>query len=462
MSVVDRVIERLRGSRLLKAVAWNTIALIVGQVVRIGGNLVMTRLLAPEMFGIMGLVVVLQITLSLLSDIGVRPVVIQSERGDRPELLNTVWSLEILRGLATWIIAIVIALSLASTGRLGLLPSGATWASPELPLVLAVATFASVIAGFQSTNMMLATRNLEARGVATIELVCQFAGLAVMIAVGLLTRSIWALVVGGLASAAISTAASHLWLPGPRNRLGWDKLSLHEIFTTGRWILLSSVMSVLASNADRYILAGYISAREFGLYVLALNLLLMIEMVASRVFLSVFLPSLSETARGSRPAFRDKLLRLRLPTDLGFLSISGFLYVTGPAIIAVLYDDRYLGAGMMLQLLSLSLLFSRYGVVNMAYVALGRAELMASVHVVKLVASVVLLIAGYHLLGLTGALLAVACHAAFPVAYMLWTNRSLGLNDFRHEALVLLAWPVGYVGGRVCLGVLAYLQGWFA
>ena len=180
------------------------------------------------------------------------------------------------------------------------------------------------------------------------------------------------------------------------------------------------------------------------------------------MFLSVFLPSLSETARGSRAAFRDKLFRLRLPTDLGFLSISGFLYVMGPAIIAVLYDDRYLGAGMMLQLLSLSLLFSRYGVVNMAYVALGRAELMASVHVVKLVASVVLLIAGYHLLGLTGALLAVACHAAFPVAYMLWTNRSLGLNDFRHEALVLLAWPVGYVGGRVCLGVLAYLQGWFA
>jgi O-antigen/teichoic acid export membrane protein len=454
------VIERLRASKLFTAFAWNTIALVVGQAVRIGGNLVMTRLLAPEMFGIMGLVLVVQLTLSLLSDIGVRTVIIQSTRGDRPELLNTVWTLEVLRGFGAWAIIIVIALTIISNSRSDLLPAGSAWASPELPLVLIVTTLTSVIGGFQSTKMMLATRNLDARSVATIELVSQIVGLVVMVSIALWSPSIWALVVGVLASASISTAASHLLLSGPRNELAWDTASLYEIFSTGRWILLSSGTYVLASNADRYLLAGYLSPREFGLYVLALNVLLMIEMLASRVFSSVFLPSLSETARASRANFRNKLFQLRLPTDLGFLSMAGFLYVTAPAIISLLYDDRYADAGMMLQILSLGLLFARYGVLNMAYVALGRAELMASVHAIKLVASVVSLVAGYHFLGLTGALLAVACHAAIPVAYMLWLNRDLGLNDYRHEALMLLAWPAGYYGGRVCLGALTYLQHW--
>ncbi len=460
MGVAGRVIERLRQSRVFTAAAWSTMAFVAGQVLRIGGNLVMTRLLAPEMFGIMGLVIVVQTTLALLSDVGVRVVVVQSARGAQTELLNTVWTLEILRGLATWIVAVTIALAMQSTAVGGLLPAGVAWGAPDLPLVLAVATLTSIIVGFQSTNMMLATRNLDARGVATIEFVSQVAGLVVMVAVGLLTRSIWALVAGNLVSAVISTVASHLWLPGQRNRLAWDKPSIHEIFKTGRWILLSSVIFVLASNADRYILAGYINTTEFGLYVLALNLLLMVETVASRVFLTAFLPSLSETARDARADFAVKLFRLRLPVDLSFLSIAGFLYVTAPAIIAILYDDRYLAAGMMLQLLSFSLLFSRYGVLNMAYVALGRAELMASVHAVKLVASLVFLFVGFNLFGLTGGLIAVACHAAVPVAHMLWLNRALRLNDFRYEALVLLAWPAGYLAGRVCLGAFSYLQIW--
>src|SRR5690606_7800614 len=161
-------------------------------------------------------------------------------------------------------------LAIASAGRAGLLPPGSAWGAPELPALLAVTTASSVITGLQSTNVMLAFRRLEPRRISTIELVSQVAGLAVMIIAGLATGSIWSLVVGNFVSAAVTTAMSHLWLPGPRNRLAWDRAALTEIFTTGRWILLSSLVYVLAGNIDRLVLGGTIDATTFGLYVLAL------------------------------------------------------------------------------------------------------------------------------------------------------------------------------------------------
>jgi O-antigen/teichoic acid export membrane protein len=249
---------------------------------------------------------------------------------------------------------------------------------------------------------------------------------------------------------------SHILFADHRNRLCWDRSSLTEIVKTGRWILLSSLVFAFGANIDRFVFGGYITATEFGLYVLALNLLLLVDAIASRVFSSVALAWLSEAARSSPDEFRKRLFQLRVPIDMAMIAMAGFLYVLGPSIVELLYDDRYLDAGRILQLLSFGLIFTRFGILNMAYVALGRAELMAAVHVVKLVSALVCLIIGVHFYGFTGGQLAVALHGIFPVLYMLWLNREIGLNKISHELLIPpIAWPIGYLAGSVVLALVA-------
>ncbi len=71
---------------------------MASQGIRLGGNLIMARLLMPEMFGIMVIATTVSVVLHLLSDVGFRQNIIQSPRGNDPAFLNTVWTAQIIRG----------------------------------------------------------------------------------------------------------------------------------------------------------------------------------------------------------------------------------------------------------------------------------------------------------------------------------------------------------------------------
>ena len=73
--------------------------------IRFGSNLILTRLLLPEQFGIMAIVNVVIVWLYLFSDIGIGPNIIQSHEGENPTFLNTAWTIQVFRGIALWLIA---------------------------------------------------------------------------------------------------------------------------------------------------------------------------------------------------------------------------------------------------------------------------------------------------------------------------------------------------------------------
>ena len=67
------------------------------------------------------------------------------------------------------------------------------------------------------------------------------------------------------------------------------------------------------------------------------------------------LPALGEVHRTRPQDMRDTIYRIRKPLDIVCLVAAGALLMLGPAIVDILYDDRYLAAGWMLSLLSLTL-----------------------------------------------------------------------------------------------------------
>jgi O-antigen/teichoic acid export membrane protein len=446
--------------RIAVATSWTASAMLLAQVIRLVGNLIMTRLLLPEMFGVMSIVLSVQITLGMMLDIGLRTALIQSQRGEDPVLLNTAWTIQIIRCLAIFAITVLIAAGIPLATHLGLIPAGSAWTAPELPLVLVVASLGVVIHGFDSTNIITAERKLALKRVVLIQITGQLAGLVLMVVLGILTGSIWALVASGLCSVVVVTTLSHVALPGIRNRLMWDKGARAELSRYSAWILISSGTFVLASNADRFLLGGLVDTTTLGLYAIALNLAMILTGLGSAFLNSVVMPALSEVSREQdKVKFRKKYFQLRLPWDIGFLLVAGALLALGPMVVQILYDDRYLPAGPMLQILALSLILFRYNFTNITYAAAGELSAMATINIVRLVSIVVMLIAGYYWFGFTGALFAVSLHMLPMVPVMTFFNRKLDINSLRFELLVLLALPVGYAGGWVVLQILESLIG---
>ena len=67
---------------------------------RLVSNLILTRLLFPEAFGLMALVQVFIAGLNMFSDAGIRTAIIRHTRGDDPDFLNTAWTIQIIRGMS--------------------------------------------------------------------------------------------------------------------------------------------------------------------------------------------------------------------------------------------------------------------------------------------------------------------------------------------------------------------------
>src|SRR5262245_41996259 len=138
LSVSDRTPLKYR---VLNAGAWSTAGQGFSLAVRFATNLLMTRLLVPEMFGVMAIANIVLVGLNMFSELGVRQSVIQSKHGDDPRFLNTAWVIQIFRGALLWLIGLCAAVTVSLADHHGFSPKGSVYADPQLPYVIAVVTF---------------------------------------------------------------------------------------------------------------------------------------------------------------------------------------------------------------------------------------------------------------------------------------------------------------------------------
>jgi O-antigen/teichoic acid export membrane protein len=407
------------------------------------------------MFGIMALANIILFGLSLFSDIGLGQCVVQSRRGDETRFLNTVWTVQILRGALIWIVALAIAGGLYVLGSHHLLPLGSVYADPVLPWVVAALSLNVLVGGFTSTKIATASRHLALGRVTLIELVSQVAGLAAMIVWVLADQSIWAMVVGSLFSALVRVFLSHAFLPGEPNALRWSRDEFDEIFHFGKWIFLTSILGFLGSSGDRLILGWLIDPAMLGLYSIAFFFISAIHEVFSRLSGSVAFPAFSEVVR-ERPSELARIYyRFRLPLDVVALLVAGLLFSSGHQLIRFLYDERYHAAGHLLEVLSISFFEARYMLVGQCFMAMGLPRLLTPAIVARLFALFVLLPVTFHFLGFEGAIWIAGGSVLFTLPVTFYFKLKYGLFDMRRELMVLPMLLVGYLSGlainKICL-----------
>ncbi|MBK5354663.1 oligosaccharide flippase family protein [Pseudomonas sp. TH41] len=458
MSLVNLSPSMSLRSRAISAGAWNLGALVTSQAFRLGGNLIMARLLLPEMFGIMMIATTVSVVLHLLSDVGLRQNIIQSPRGDDPVFLNTVWTVQIVRGLILFASTLLIAGAAWFAQTINLWSINSTYAVPELPLVLAVTGSLAIIYGFQSTKVDLAVRAFQQKKVVIAEFVSQLAGLVAMLGVGYFTRSIWSLVVAGLVSAMVSTVLGHLWFEGPPNRLQWERTALKELVVFGRWILLSSAVGVLAMYGDRIWFGGSMTAAELGVYSIAVLILGALQLGVQRLFGAIALPAFSEATRTNDTARLHALYyRVKLMFDLISLFLCGLFWTGSPLLISILYDERYAQAGSMMSILSLSFFTMRYMLANQVWIALGLTKYQAMDNIIRVVSLWVLLPLLLAIGGVKYAIWGVALHTFPTLILVMYVNYRLGLFNLKRELVVLPMLVVGALCGELMTGLAKWL-----
>lgn len=387
------------------------------QVLRLIGNLFLTRLLFPEAFGLMALVQTFLVGLGMFSDIGIVPNIIHSEHGDEPKFLNTAWTVQVVRGFVLAAIAALIAVPVAQFYR-----------EPLLAQLLPVTGLTVLISGFASTKLATANRRLDLKRVTLLELGSYITGLIAMIIGAWLYRSVWALVAGGVISALVRTIASHLLLEGERNAFCWEKEALAQLKQFGQWIFLSTVIGFFAVQGDRLLLGRLLDVRFLGIYTVALGLSAAADQIIDQVGNRVLFPSYAELVR-DRPERLYKALRKSRLILIGISVVCALVLVfLGKQLIDWLYDDRYIEAGWMLQVLAIGLLARTlsvtYGDVLMAK---GKTFTMAVLLVISTAIQFTAMILGFQWAGYHGLIIGIAATQWLTYLVDIFCYSQLGL-----------------------------------
>jgi O-antigen/teichoic acid export membrane protein len=451
--------QRSLRERVMTAGAWTFLGYVLLQVIRLGSNLVVTRLLAPEMMAVSALFSALMLTLFMLADVGIHQTIIAGKRGDDPDLLNTAWTMQIIRGAVIWGACALLGVAIYFMREAGVFAPESTFAAEELPRVMIIGAVWVFIQSLQSTNVYVAERHLSQKRMVLIEVASLVVTSITMIALAQVWKSVWPLVLGMIVGMVVHVVLTHTFLPGVRNRLRWEKKSVREILEFGKWILLSTSLFVVAAQADKVMLGLVATAAQLSFYTIAQTLALAVEAVAHKVTYTVAMPALSQVSRDDASRLPQAVAKVRKPVDAFFLTCAGLLVALGPLIVQRLYDVRYYEAGPMLSILALSLVFLRMTIFIAVYTAMEKTQYLPMVNLAKLLGLLVLMPIGYGLFGVTGVYWAVALHMVPATFVYLYYNHRHGMLDWRYELSILLVLPAAYAVGWL-ISQFARSVGW--
>jgi len=433
--------------RFVGTAEWAVAGDAIAQALHFVSNLILTRLLAPDIFGVMSVTYMVFYGMAMLSDLGLSAIVSRSPRGDEPRFLNVVWVLQNVQGALIAVVTLVLSGLLALEPVRGLFLPNSVYADRRLPMLIAAMSICGIVSGLQSTRVHWARRNLSIGPLTRMELGCQVATTVFIVMWAWIAPSAWALVAGWIFAQVIRTAASHLVLPGPPNRFEWERAAFQEIMAFGRWALMSSPLSFLLTSGDRLLLGALLGAQEMGLYSIAVLLVVALQNAVLKVLGTAAVPAMREVLRERPAELRQKIYRMQLPLAAACLVPAGALFMLGDNVVRILYDSRYSGAGWMLSALSLTLAVTHLNLIDQCLIALGRMKRLAALNGIRAVTLYALVGSGYAFFGSRGAILAIPAAAIVNAALALAVQKRLGLLDGRRELAALPLFAVGVTAG---------------
>jgi O-antigen/teichoic acid export membrane protein len=442
--------------RVLNAGMWSLAGFALSLVFRLGSNLLMTRLLVPEMFGVMAIASTVMIGLAMFSDLGLKQNIVQSTRGGEPDFLNTAWSIQIIRGLLIFGAALLLCFVILVGSHLGTFPTDSVYAAPSLPYVVGILSISAIIAGFESTKLFEASRGILLGRITRLEILTQIFGLVCMLVWVFFDRSIWALVAGSLAASLSRTILSHILLPGISNSWLWNGEAVREIVHFGRWILVASVLGFLVNSGDRLLLGGLVDAKLLGYYAIASLFVGSAEGVLSKLMGDVSFPAFSEVVRVQAKNLKQSYYRfLAVIASISYFT-SGFLMTFGQALIDLLYDRRYHESGWILEVTSAILIAVPFRLATQSFLALGMPRLQSDIILVRLISLTVATPIGFNWFSLEGALVGIVFSHFSYIPVIVYYNRKLQLLDIRTELYLLAIVPIGLAVGKISALLVSY------
>lgn len=397
--------------RAAHAAWWSALEIASRYGVQFVVLVILARLLAPSDFGLIAMLLVFTSVAALLVDSGFGTALVQKQEtteDDETTVFLSGLSISIVVGTMLWLVAPAIA---------------RFYSQPQLTSLTRLLLFVLPLSALAAVPDALLTQRLDFRSRANAEVFASLSSGAVAVFLAWRGFGVWSLVWQSIA--AIGVRGVLLWLYSrwfPRGRFRFA--SLRKLFAFGGYMLLANLLNTLSLRLQSLLIGRMFNSRDLGYYTLAQNTQQAPVQFVSGVLNRVGLPVFSAVA--GEPDKLVSALRLSLRVSIfAFVPFMIGLAVIAKPLVVMLYGARWTMAAPLLSLLALSAIFWPLSVLNLAAIgALGRADVIFRLEVIKRVASIGL-IAACSPGGPMAIAWAVLGSSMFAVAINTWYSHKL-------------------------------------
>jgi len=339
---ISGVISRFRGDSLkargARGVTILGAATAGERVLRLVRIMLLARILAPEAFGTMAMVLAASSIFETLSDVGVRQSIIHNKKGVDADYLNVAWWIQVLRGLGLYILGVIASPWVSRFYRM-----------PDLLPLLRVAFIAMIFHGLVSPRAYVLEKKLQFGRFVILTQGSGLLGTLLTIGLAFYLRNVWALVIGLVAEAAIRCVLSFILCPlSPQ--LSINRESLKELLNFARGMLGLSFLTVIIQQIDVITLGKMVSREQLGLYYMAFQLADQPVQLFNRIIGRVLLPAFAEKQDDKKSICRAMLTMARGIGVFGIPLLAFAIICPGP-ILSLVYGSRWSAAAIPFALL---------------------------------------------------------------------------------------------------------------
>ncbi|HEY4972220.1 MAG TPA: lipopolysaccharide biosynthesis protein, partial [Steroidobacteraceae bacterium] len=308
--------------RTLVGLGWTGAARLLGQLLQMAATVVLARLLSPQEYGLLGMVLVFTGFASYVADMGLGASIIQrSEVSARH--LNSVFWLNVASGLA---LSVVFALSAPLVARF--------YDQPQLRLLTAAIAVNFVLASLNVVQNALLDKSLHFRTKFWIESVAYLVSGSVAVALAFSGAGVWSLVGQQLTLSLMRVLM--MWAQSPwRPALSFDLSAIRELLHFSGHLTAFGAIIYWSQNVDKLVIGRWIGSVPLGIYSLADKLMRLPLTNVNDVTTSVMFPALSSIQDDMEGVRRAYLRGSRMIALITFPTMMALAVLAEPAVLVV-------------------------------------------------------------------------------------------------------------------------------
>jgi O-antigen/teichoic acid export membrane protein len=368
------------------------------QIIQFLVGVILARILTPEDFGVVSIVMALLIIIQNLIDGGFSQALIQKKERTNTDL-STVFYFNIILGFLLYIVLFFSAPAISSFYNM-----------PALIDFIRVLGLNIILYSFIIVNITVCTFKNNFKIQAKFSLVASIISGFFALCFAYLGFGTWALIYQSLIFYFILTI-QYWFFSGWKPKKVFSKDSLYELFNYGSNLLVTSLIHTLYSQLNNILIGRFFSVKSLGYYSTAErfgslplgNLIL--------AFQKVSFPKLTEA---QNDYLELKTITRRYVKKMSIIVFFVFLQLTAIAkpLILFIIGDKWSNSIIFLQLISLGFLFDHIFAINLNLIkAVGKSNLILKLELIKKIIAVFILIIMMYFYGIIGLCLAKIIYA---------------------------------------------------